>query len=207
MHSQTGGSVKLNMNRPDTIYHFIHYTRIVFIPGILLLLSSCSNDMKEIDALTGKRNPKEDIAYNTTIIYSENGHPKVRIYAKEFIRNDFAKPPFTDMRKGIKMEFFDDSLRLESTLTAEYARFYEERKSVLIRDNIVINTKKGEVIKTEELIWNQNVKKIYTEKPVTIVTPRQTMYGDALDAEEDFSLYQIKNLRGKMKVDKGELPE
>lgn len=197
------------MNKLKAIYHSIHYTRIVAIPGILLvlLLSACSNNMKDIDALTGITNLKEDVAYNVTIIYSENGKAKVRIFAKEFVRNDYAKPPFTDMRKGIKMEFYDDSLQLESTLTAEYARFYEERKTVLIRDNIVINTKKMETIKTEELIWNQNIKKIYTEKPVTIVTPTQTMYGDALDAEEDFSLYQIKNLRGTMKVEKGEIPE
>jgi LPS export ABC transporter protein LptC len=195
------------MNKLKAIYHYIHYTRIVLIPGILLLLSACSNDMKEIDALTGKHNLREDIAYNTTIIYSENGHPKVRIYAKEFVRNDFAKPPFTDMRKGIKMEFLDDSLRIESTLTAEYARFYSERKTVLIRDNIIVNTKKAETIKTEELIWNQNIKKIYTEKPVTIITPTQTMYGDALDAQEDFSIYEIKNLRGTVKVNKGDIPE
>ncbi len=197
------------MNKLKAIYHSIHYTRIVFIPGILLvlLLSACSNKMKDIDALTGKANLKEDVAYNVTIIYSEHGKAKVRITAKEFVRNDYAKPPFTDMRKDIKMEFYDDSLQLESTLTAKYARFYEERKTVLIRDNIVINTKKQETIKTEELIWNQNVKKIYTEKPVTIITPTQTMYGDALDAEEDFSMYQIKNLRGSMKVEKGEIPE
>lgn len=197
------------MNKLKAIYHSIHYTRIVAIPGILLalLLSACSNKMTEIDALTGKTNLKEDVAYNVTIIYSEHGKAKVRIFAKEFVRNDYAKPPFTDMRKDIKMEFYDDSLQLESTLTAKYARFYEERKTVLIRDNIVINTKKQETIKTEELIWNQNIKKIYTEKPVTIVTPAQTMYGDALDAEEDFSLYQIKNLRGSLNVDKGEIPE
>lgn len=170
-------------------------------------LASCSNDMKEINALTAKGNPKEDIAHNVTIIYSEDGRPKMRIYAKEFVRNDFAKPPYTDMRNGIKIEFFDDSAQIQSTLTAGYARFYEEKKSVLIRENIVVNTSKMETIKTEELVWNQNVKKIYTEKPVTITTPTQVMNGDALDAEEDFSLYQIKNLRGAVQVEKDQLPQ
>ena len=191
------------------IIAYLESTRKIF-PGILLVvasLASCTNDPKEIDALTGDHNLKEDIAHNVTIIYSENGQAKVRIYGTEFVRNDFAKPPFTDIRKGLKMEFFDDSLKLESTLTAKYARFYEEKKSVLIRDSIVVNTRKQEEIRTEELVWNQNVKKIYTEKPVQIKTPTQTMYGDALEAEEDFSLYQIKNLRGSMQVDKSEVPE
>jgi LPS export ABC transporter protein LptC len=178
--------------------------------GILfavLFLGACSNDQKEIDALTGKHNLKEDIAHNVTIMYSEDGKVKVRIYATEFVRNDFAKPPYTDIRKGLRMEFFDDSLQLESTLTAKYARFYEEKKSVLIRDSIIVKTKKQEEIRTEELVWNQNIKKIYTEKPVQITTPTQVMYGDALEAEEDFSLYQIKNLRGSLEVDKSNMPE
>ena len=178
--------------------------------GILLavvLLAGCTNDPKEIDALTGKHNLNEDVAHNVTIIYSENGKAKVRIYGTEFVRNDFAKPAFTEIRKGLKMEFFDDSLRLESTLTAKYARFYEEKKSVLIRDSIVVNTAKREEIRTEELVWNQNVKKIYTEKTLSIKTPTQTMYGDALEAEEDFSVYQIKNLRGSVEVNKSDMPE
>lgn len=188
-------------------YKNIQSTRV--IPGILLCLSlsGCSNDMKEIDALTGKGHLSEDVAHNVTIMYSEDGRVKMRIYAKEFARNDFAKPPYTDMRNGIKIEFYDDSLQIESTLTAGYARFYEEKKSVLIRENIVVNTRKMETIKTEELVWNQNVKKIYTEKPVTIVTPTQVMKGDALEAEEDFSLYQIKNLRGEVQVEKDQLPQ
>ena len=190
------------------LYHFINKTRAL-VPGVLLLLiaSSCNNDPRDINALTGPHALQEDRAYNVTILYSENGNTKARIFAKEFIRNDFAKPPFTDMRNGLKIEFFDDSLNIESTLTAKYARFYEKAGNVLIRDSIIVHTKKNETIKTEELVWNQNIKKIYTEKPVEIVTPTQTMYGDALDAEEDFSRYQIKNLRGTLKVDKSEMPE
>lgn len=198
------------MNKVRATYHFFQNARTAIVPGILLclaLLSACTNDMKDIDALTGKQNLKEDIAYDVTIIYSEEGRAKMRIFAKEFVRNDFAKPPFTDMRNGLKIEFFDDSLQIESTLTAGYARFYEERKNVLIRENIIIHTKKQETIKTEELVWNQNIKKIYTEKPVTITTPTQSMQGDALEAEEDFSLYQIKNLRGTVQVDKEQLPQ
>jgi LPS export ABC transporter protein LptC len=196
------------MIKPEIIKYLQKARKL--IPGILLpaiLLQACSNDPKEIDALTGKHQLTEDIAHNVTIIYSENGTPKVRIYGTEFIRNEFVKPSYTDIRKGIKIEFFDDSLRLQSTLTAKYARFYDEKRTVLIRDSIIIKTKKQEEIRTEELVWNQNIKKIYNEKPVTIITPTQTMYGDALDAEEDLSIYQIKNLRGSLEVDKSTIPQ
>lgn len=178
------------------------------ILGAVLFTASCKNDKKKIDELVSKRNAQEDKADEVTIIYSENGQSKIRMYATEFVRNEIAKPPFVDMRKGLRVEFFNDSTHeIESTLTAQYARWYEGKGNVLIRDSVVVVNRKGETLNTEELIWNQNVKKFYTEKFVRIVTPDQVMYGDGLEANEDFSWYRIKNPKGTVRVNKEQLPE
>lgn len=187
----------------------LHYTRSYF-PGVLfllLLMGSCRNDPKEIKALVSKSALQEDKAYDVTFIISEHGVAKVRIYAKEFIRNDVAKPPFTDMKKSIRVEFFDDSLHVTNTLTAHYARYYEKQGNVLLRDSIVVKNIKGETLKTQELVWNQNIKKYFTEKPVSIQTPTQILYGDGLEANEDFSWYEIKHPTGVVQVNKSELPQ
>ncbi len=185
------------------------YTRSL-LPGfvfLILLCASCKNDPKEIDRLVNKSTIQEDIAHDVTIIFSKNGKTSARLYAKEFVRNEVARPPFTDLKKGIKMEFFDDSLRVESTLTALYARYYEKQGNILIRDSIVVVNKKGERLQTQELIYNQSIKKFYTEKFVRIHTPTQVMFGDGLEANEDFTWYEIKHPKGIMQVDKTELPE
>ena len=185
------------------------YTRSL-LPGfvfLMLLCASCKNDPIEIDRLVNKSTIQEDIAHDVTIIFSKNGKTSARLYAKEFVRNEVARPPFTDLKKGIKMEFFDDSLRVESTLTALYARYYEKQGNILIRDSIVVVNKKGERLQTQELIYNQSIKKFYTEKFVRIHTPTQVMFGDGLEANEDFTWYEIKHPKGIMQVDKTELPE
>ncbi|MBZ0098833.1 MAG: LPS export ABC transporter periplasmic protein LptC, partial [Taibaiella sp.] len=150
-----------------TKYGFIQPVRTRSGLAILLLAlftNACKNDPKEIDALVNKQSIQEDKADEVTIIYSEQGKSRIRMFATEFIRNEIAKPPYVDMRKGLKVEFFDDSMKVESTLTAQYARWYEGKGNVLIRDSVVVVNKKGETLRTEELIWNQNVKKFYTEK-------------------------------------------
>ncbi len=197
------------MNNTKRSYIILQITRR-FFPGVLFLLvlaSSCKNDPKEIDALVGKNTMQEDKAFDVTIYYSENGHTKVRLFAKEFIRNEIAKPPFTDMKKFVKVEFFDDTLHITSTLTAKYARIYEEKENALIRDSVVVVNDKGETLKTEELVWNQGARKFYTEKAVHIITPTQVIYGDGLEANEDFSWYQIKKPKGVVQVNKSEMPE
>jgi LPS export ABC transporter protein LptC len=181
--------------------------KIIPLSGILFCMTSCNNDPKEIDALVNKSVLHEDKAHDVTVIYSEEGRAKAKLYAKEFIRNDVAKPPYTDMKRGVRMDFFNDSLLVESVLTARYARFYEKQGNALIRDSIIVINKKGERLDTEELVWNQQAKKIYTEKFVKITTATQVMYGDGLEANEDFTLYEIKNPKGIVQINKKDMPQ
>jgi LPS export ABC transporter protein LptC len=111
-----------------------------------------------------------------------------------------------DARKGLRIESYDDSTRMQSTLTARYARYYMRQGNILIRDSIQVVTKKGERLSTEELVWNERLKKFYTEKFVRIKTPTQVMYGDGLEANQDFTWYEITNIKGIMQVNKGDVP-
>lgn len=179
---------------------------VTFAFVIFFFLSSCKNKTSEIDELVGKMNFTEDKAEEVVIIFSENGKVKGRLFATEFIINEHAKPPFMDARKGLRIESFDDSTQLQSTLTAKYARYYVRQGNILIRDSIVVVNRRGERLATEELVWNERLKKFYTEKFVRIKTPTQVMYGDGLEANQDFTWYKITNIKGVMQVNKGDVP-
>jgi LPS export ABC transporter protein LptC len=148
----------------------------------------------------------EDRAKDVTIIISQKGKIKVRLFAHDFIHNEIAKPPYTDMKNGVKAEIYNDSGKITSIITAKYARYYEQQGNILIRDSVRIVNYKGERLETEELIWNQSIAKIFTEKSVKIITPTQITIGDGLEANQEFTEYQIKNLRETMQVSKSEVP-
>ena len=170
------------------------------------LLPACKNNKADIDALVSKNVMQEDKATDVTIILSKNGKVKGRLFSKEFIRNDIAKPPYTDMKNGLKLEMYDDSTQIESTLTAKYARYYEAAGNILVRDSIVVVNKKGERLSTEELVWNQKLEKFYTEKFVRITTATQVIYGDGMEANQDFTWYRITNIKGVLQVNKSDVP-
>ena len=197
------------MTNRHSAYYLMANARI--LPGLLFLLIAitigCKNDPKEISALTAKTLHQVDRAEDVTLIYSEKGKVKARIFAKEYISNDIARPPYMDMKSGIRAEVYNDSMKIESTLTANYARYYEKQGNFLIRDNIVVVNKKGETLNTDELVWNQNIQKFFTEKAVKITTPTLVMYGDGLEANQDFSWYRILNQKGTMMVNKSEVPQ
>jgi LPS export ABC transporter protein LptC len=180
----------------------------MFIPGVLFcVITSCNNDPNEIRALTTHSYIQEDRAEDVTFIYSKDGKIKTRVSAKSFVRNQSAKPSYIDMNGRLKAEFFDDSGIIENVLTADSCRYYEALGNFLVWDSVKIVSSNGKQLNTDELVWNQSIQKFFTEKPVRITTPEQVIYGEGMEANSDFSWYQIMHPKGTVQVKKGEMPQ
>ena len=180
---------------------------MLLFPGVLFFaITACRNDPNQIRALTGKGNMQEDRAQDVTIIYSKDGKISARLFAHEFARNENAKPPYINMNNGLKAEFYDDSGMVENVLTADSSWYNEAKGDILVWGNVQIISKKGEQLNTQELVWNQSIERFFTEKPVKIVTPTEVLYGNGMEANRDFSWYQITNPKGTVQVNKGEVP-
>lgn len=168
---------------------------------------SCTNSINEINEVTGRARVGEDHGQDVTILYSKGGKIQARLFAHTFIRAESANPPYTEMKDGMQVEFFNDSAAIKSTLTAHYARAYERESNVLIRDSVHIVNDKGEQLETQELVWNQRLQKFFTEKPVRITTQTQVLMGSGMEASQDFSEYQIRNITGTVQVQKSQMPQ
>ena len=188
---------------------FTFTTSIVLFYFISFLISGCSNDIKDIEALTsGRPNMMIDRAEKITAIYSKDGKFKMRIYANEFVRNMGAKPAYIDLNRNLKIEFYNDSGIIDNILTADSCRYYETQGNILIWDSVeIIRKKTGERLNTSELVWNQSIQKFFTEKPVLITTATEVMHGSGMEANQDFTWYQITNPNGTVKVNKTEVPQ
>lgn len=174
---------------------------------LIITLSSCSNDPKEIDFYLTKEEASLDRADSVTFIYSEQGKTIAQLRAAHFLRNDRALPPYIDLTGGLNVLFYDDTLGISNTLDAKRARYYEKQGNILIREKVKVVTAKKEILETEELVWNQKLHQFYTDHNVAIHTSTQTIYGKGLVASEDFSWYEIKNIKGSVLVDKNNMPQ
>jgi len=179
----------------------------LLLAAAVLFFNACTNKKADIDALTSKASVQEDRATGVTIIYSKGGSVESRLFAKTFIRNEVAKPPYVDLKDGLKAEFYGDSLHLTNTLTAGTGRWYESEGNIILRDSVKVINDKGEMLNTDELVWNEKLKEFYTDKPVKITTATQIISGIGMESNQDFSWYRIKNITGAVAVEKSSLPE
>ncbi|AOW20415.1 LPS export ABC transporter periplasmic protein LptC [Urechidicola croceus] len=162
---------------------------------------SCGNDIQEVRDFLADKNLPIGVAENVYNIHTDSGKVDLKLAAP--LLYDYSnrqRHPYSEFPKGLKIVTLDennDSL----VVTGNYAIIYSNTNISEIRDNVVItNYVEHKKLLTEQLFWDQKTKYFYTEKPFTLITLTDTIYGVGLDASEDLKTYMIKENRGSIYI-------
>lgn len=164
---------------------------VLLIIFISVFLAGCENDLNSVRAIELRQQGEVEFTREAEIIYSDSARVKAKLKTPE-LYNHKTKDPYYEMPKGIEIIFFDEFQNQTSKVTSEYAIRKENQKIVELRKNVVATNAEGKTFKSEELIWDENLKRFYSNKFVTIQAPNQdAFYGPGFWANEDFSYYEI----------------
>ncbi len=165
-----------------------------------MLLLSCEPDMESIKALVDRENTPGIIAKKNEIIYTENGIPRLKLIAPVTKSFQFAPEPYTEFPEGIQLFTFSDGKSVESFLTAKYAVYYDKKKIWEARHNVVAMNKKGEILNTERLFWDEQKKIVYSNDFVKFTSVDGVIFGEGFEADELLENVEIKNSSGTIFV-------
>ncbi len=155
--------------------------------------------MQEARLVVSRANVNIEKGKEVEINYSDKGIVRIKAIAPTATRFNNSRP-YLEFSDGIKILFYNADRNVESTLTAKYATAYENSHSMTARDSVVVINNKGETLNTDELIWDEDKKIIYSNSFVKIRTPDEIIYGNGMTANENFTGYVIKNITGTIKV-------
>ena len=178
----------------------IKFLSVLF--GLSLLgLMACENDLTEIDRLFSDDQVKVETAFDVQLLYSDSAKVQVRVSGPRMLRHFNNAIPYEEFPDGILVEFLNNSSQPRNNLTAKYALRYESKNEVIVRDSVVWQSGKGEKLETEELMWDDRKKKVYTKRFVKITNAEEVLYGYGFVADQDFNHWEITQLIGEMKVE------
>ncbi len=166
-----------------------------FFPfSFLFLFTSCETDIQTITELTSIANLPSETAKDAEIIYSDSARVKMKLMAVQLDR--YVSKNYIEFPKGVKIDFYDDSLKVNSKLKADYGIRYEKEGKMEAKRNVEVINEKGEKLNTEHLIWEEATERIYTKAFVKITKGNEVIYGDGLESNQDFTKYKITNIKG-----------
>lgn len=174
--------MKSKINIPVSLYFFLP----------VILISACTTDLEKVELVGNKKLLPIETAVDLQIIYSDSANIKAIIFAPIFERY-VGTEIYTEMNKGVNVKFYDEAGNIISTLTSNYAIHKTEEKIMEVRKEVEVVNVKGEKLKTEYLQWNEQTGRIFTNEFVTITTAGNTIMGNGLESDQEFTNYTILN--------------
>ena len=159
-----------------------------FFMGCFFMMG-CENDVNEVKQL-GKKRPGIEEGINIVSYLSTDGKMKAKLTAPLLLRYQGDSALKSEFPKSLYVEFYNDSGKIGTRLTAKYGRYLEQDRKVYLRDSVIIIRVNGDTLFTSELYWDQTLGKFYTDKYVEISQrePRQKLFAKrGFDANEEFT--------------------
>ncbi len=167
----------------------------------LLLLGSCENDLKEVERISNQKiEDPVDVSYGVKVIYSDSSVVKAQLTTPKMLHFN-TKDPYYEFPEGGVLIMYDSLRKETQRVRSRYAIQRVNSGITELRKNVVATRADGMTLESEELIWDENQKRFYSNLPVTITINDQVSYGTSFWAREDFSYFEITSQTGDFKFD------
>lgn len=183
-------------------YRMLSITIAVGAMVMLVLFSSCSGRKKELgEAITERDSlPVMDTRGVVTLV-SDSGIIRYRINTEEWKVYDRKSPSYWAFEKGVYVEKFDSLFQVEASIEADTAYYYDKQKLWKLMSNVHIRNLKGEKFDTDLLFWDQNKKRVYSDRQVRIEQPDQIIYAVGFESNEQMTKYKFFKTNGIFYID------
>jgi len=178
-------------------YKKINITTALGVMVMFLLFSACSGNHKKLGAAITERDslPIMDTRGVTTLI-SDSGITRYRINTEEWQIYDRKSPSYWSFQKGIYLEKFDSVFNVEASIKADTAYYYDKKRLWELLGHVVIKNLKGETFNTEQLYWDQNKQKVYSDRFIRIEQPDKIITGRGFESNQQMTIYTIRKPEG-----------
>ena len=175
----------------------------LFFSFALLLVGCGGNSMESMEQFAddGVDHPIST-SKNVKVILSDSGNVKIIMRAplvERFTQNE--EEPYDLLSEGMHVDFLDSLGNVDANVTCEHAIHYPQKKILILTKNVQVYNVDGDKLNSEYLVWNSKTEKITSNDFVKITTGDEIIYGNGFEADQDFTNYQISDIKGVISID------
>jgi len=198
------------MSSANTIINrrvYFHGTLLTALLSMMLLLSACDNKVRQ-QPVTGVRKPVAEEGEKIESFLSEGAKVKGKLTSPYMLRYNKADTPYSEFPRSLHVDFYTDSLQIESQMDAKYGKYLPNQNKVFLRDSVrVKNILKGDTLHCKSLWWDQQTQKFTTDDSVAIYTKDKILFGYGMEADQNFRWYTITHFKGSILTSQNAMPK
>ncbi len=159
---------------------------------LLCALVSCGGEKKEI--VDVGFDPDSSYTMKATQIVtmvSDSGITRYKVVTAEWLMFDEAEEPYWFFPQKVHLEKFDSLFRVEASVDADTAYYYRERELWKLSGNVRVKNIEGEQFETALLFWDDQGKKIYSDRFIRITKGDFVNTGMGFESNLTLTQYRI----------------
>lgn len=169
---------------------------VVFLITIMAV-TACQEEKKEF--LSGRIDPETFptmMTRDVETLISDSGITRYRIISPLWLVFDEAKVPHWRFPDGLNLEKFDDLMRREATVRCDSATYFKLEELWRLDGNVRIANVAKEKFLTNQLFWDQQNHKIYSDSFIHIEKSDRIIEGYGFVSDEQMANYTVNNVSG-----------
>ena len=185
-----------------TYLTFINITAVFLAAVMFVLFPACTGKDKNLaDAVNERDSLPSMRSLGVTTLISDSGITRYKVIAEEWNIFDKKNPPYWSFEKGVYLEKFDSLFRIDASIKADTAYYYEKKKLWELRSNVQIRSQRGDKFETPLLFWDEKKEKVYSDKFIKIEQEDKVITGYGFESNQELTEYEIKNTTGIFTVE------
>lgn len=166
--------------------------RLPAVIAVAVLLVCCSQEQQRFVPNAGALTPTMTTTDVSTLI-SDSGYTRYHLTSPIWLMYEDAEDPFWRFPKGLELEQYDLAMNPESTVECDSATYFSRRRLWRLDGNVVmVNTDRDSFL-TQQLFWDQNAKKIYSDSFIHIVRTDRTIEGYGFESDQSMLYYTVNH--------------
>lgn len=164
--------------------------------------TACSNDRKAMAPAVNDSIPRPMMtSMGVSTLISDSGVIRYKIIAEQWDIYDKLDTSKWTFEKGVYLEKYDNLMNIEAKVKADTAYYYDKLKLWDLRGHVNILNIKGEKFNTQQLFWDQDKERVYSDKFIRIQQIDKILTGYGFNSNQQFTEYIINNTAGIFPVE------
>lgn len=161
---------------------------------VIILVISCSS-VQEDNPIPGeeKQYPDQE-SWNAVITLTKEGIKRALVNAGHLTKSNDEAQIVLD--ENVDVDFFDENQRYLSHLRSLRAQVNERTNDLFAQGNVVVVSDSGITLLTEELHWDHQRERIFSNVFVTFITASDTLTGIGFESDSDLKNWVIEKPSG-----------
>ena len=138
----------------------------------------------------GYTTPTMATTHVSTLI-SDSGYTRYHMETSLWQMFEDADEPFWKFPEGIELEQYDLDMHPESTVVCDSAIYYSRKRIWQLDGNVVMVNTDADSFLTQQLFWDQNARKIYSDSFIHIVRTDRVIEGYGFESDQSMKYYSV----------------